>query len=162
MLSLAGNHWHIENRLHYATDFTCDGDRCRARVRHLPRNLALPGQRRHFHHPADGRVQIPSRSQPPLRRENPGRPRRGAERLAPPTSPRPSTAKRNTADAPFLPEAGLRRPNPFGLLPLFGSRRRILRTNAPPEPLCFHRIEFSTGAANAPLEFAGLFASTFD
>ena len=40
MLSLAGNHWHIENRLHYATDFTCDEDRCRARVRHLPRNLA--------------------------------------------------------------------------------------------------------------------------
>ena len=43
MPSLAGNHWRIENRLHYATDFTCDEDRCRARVRHLPRNLACPG-----------------------------------------------------------------------------------------------------------------------
>ena len=40
MLSLVRNHWHIENRLRYATDFTCDEDRCRARVRHLPRNLA--------------------------------------------------------------------------------------------------------------------------
>ena len=34
------NHWHIENRLHYPRDFTYDEDRCRARVRHLPRNLA--------------------------------------------------------------------------------------------------------------------------
>ncbi len=40
MLSLVRNHWHIENRLHYAIDFTCDEDRCRDRVRHLPRNLA--------------------------------------------------------------------------------------------------------------------------
>jgi len=42
------------------------------------------------------------------------------------------------------------------------SRRRNLRTNAPPEPLRFHRIDISTGAANAPPAFAGLFASTFD
>ena len=35
-----GNHWHIENRLHYVRDFTYDEDRCRAYVRHLPRNLA--------------------------------------------------------------------------------------------------------------------------
>ena len=40
MLSLVRNHWHIENRLHYVRDFTYDEDRCRARVRHLPRNLA--------------------------------------------------------------------------------------------------------------------------
>ena len=31
---------HIENRLHYVRDFTYDEDRCRAYVRHLPRNLA--------------------------------------------------------------------------------------------------------------------------
>ena len=30
----------IENRLHYVRDFTYDEDRCRAYVRHLPRNLA--------------------------------------------------------------------------------------------------------------------------
>ena len=40
VLSLVRNHWHIENRLHYVRDFTYDEDRCRARVRHLPRNLA--------------------------------------------------------------------------------------------------------------------------
>ena len=30
----------VENRLHYVRDFTYDEDRCRAYVRHLPRNLA--------------------------------------------------------------------------------------------------------------------------
>ena len=40
MLALVRNHWHIENRLHYVRDFTYDEDRCRAYVRHLPRNLA--------------------------------------------------------------------------------------------------------------------------
>ena len=34
------NDWHIENRLHYVRDFTCDEDRCRVYVRDLPRNLA--------------------------------------------------------------------------------------------------------------------------
>ena len=40
VLALVRNHWHIENRLHYVRDFTYDEDRCRAYVRHLPRNLA--------------------------------------------------------------------------------------------------------------------------
>ena len=40
LLELVRNHWHIENRLHYVRDFTYDEDRCRAYVRHLPRNLA--------------------------------------------------------------------------------------------------------------------------
>ena len=40
LLDLVRNHWHIENRLHYVRDFTYDVDRCRAYVRHLPRNLA--------------------------------------------------------------------------------------------------------------------------
>ena len=40
LLVLARNHWHIENRLHYVRDFTCDEDSCLAWVRHLPRNLA--------------------------------------------------------------------------------------------------------------------------
>ena len=37
---LVRRHWEIENRLHYPRDFSYDEDRCRARVRHLPRNLA--------------------------------------------------------------------------------------------------------------------------
>ena len=37
---LVRNHWQIENRRHYVRDFTYDEDRCRARVRHMPRNLA--------------------------------------------------------------------------------------------------------------------------
>lgn len=37
---LVRRHWDIENRLHYPRDFTYDEDRCRAHVRHLPRNLA--------------------------------------------------------------------------------------------------------------------------
>ena len=40
LLALVRNHRHIENRLHYVRDFTYDEDRCRAHVRHLPRNLA--------------------------------------------------------------------------------------------------------------------------
>ena len=40
LLALVRNHRHIENRLHYVRDFTYDEDRCRAWVRHLPRNLA--------------------------------------------------------------------------------------------------------------------------
>ena len=40
VLALVRNHWHIENRPHYVRDFTYDEDRCRAYVRHLPRNLA--------------------------------------------------------------------------------------------------------------------------
>ena len=40
LLALVRNHWHIENRLHYVRDFTYDEDRCRAWVRHLPRNLS--------------------------------------------------------------------------------------------------------------------------
>ena len=40
LLALVRNHWHIENRLHYVRDFTYDEDRCRAYVRHMPRNLA--------------------------------------------------------------------------------------------------------------------------
>ena len=40
LLALVRNHWTIENRLHYVRDFTYDEDRCRAYVRHLPRNLA--------------------------------------------------------------------------------------------------------------------------
>ena len=40
LLDLVRNHWHIENRLHYGRDFTDDEDRCRAHVRHLPRNLS--------------------------------------------------------------------------------------------------------------------------
>ena len=39
LLALVRNHRHIENRLHYVRDFTFDEDRCRAYVRHLPRNL---------------------------------------------------------------------------------------------------------------------------
>ncbi len=38
--ALVRRHWHIENRLHCVRDFTCDEDRCRARVGNLPRNLA--------------------------------------------------------------------------------------------------------------------------
>jgi len=34
------NHWTMENRVHHLRDFTCDGDRCRAHVRNLPRNLS--------------------------------------------------------------------------------------------------------------------------
>ena len=44
LLALVRNHWHIENRLHYVRDFTYDEDRCRAYVRHLPHNLACPGE----------------------------------------------------------------------------------------------------------------------
>ena len=40
LLALTRQHWEIENRLHYVRDFTYDEDRCRARTRHLPRNLA--------------------------------------------------------------------------------------------------------------------------
>ena len=40
LLALVRNHWPIENRLHYVRDVTYDEDRCRAWVRHLPRNLA--------------------------------------------------------------------------------------------------------------------------
>ena len=40
LLALVRNHWHIENRLRNVRDFTYDEDRCRAWVRHLPRNLA--------------------------------------------------------------------------------------------------------------------------
>ena len=40
LLELVRNHWVIENRVHYVRDFTCDEDRCRAHVRHLPRNLS--------------------------------------------------------------------------------------------------------------------------
>ena len=40
LLALVRNHWVIENRLHYVRDFTYDEDRCRAHVRHLPRNLS--------------------------------------------------------------------------------------------------------------------------
>ena len=60
LLALVRNHWHIENRLHYVRDFTYDEDRCRAYVRHLPRNLACltNGVR-------NGRFR-PARGQPPL------------------------------------------------------------------------------------------------
>ena len=40
LLRLVREHWIIENRLHYVRDFTYDEDRCRAHVRHMPRNLA--------------------------------------------------------------------------------------------------------------------------
>ena len=40
LLTMVRRHWHIENRLHYVRDFTYDEDRCRAYVRHMPRNLA--------------------------------------------------------------------------------------------------------------------------
>ena len=38
--NMVRRHWEIENRVHYPRDFTYDEDRCRAHVRHLPRNLA--------------------------------------------------------------------------------------------------------------------------
>jgi len=34
------NHWTMENRVHHVRDLTCDGDRRRAHVRNLPRNLS--------------------------------------------------------------------------------------------------------------------------
>ncbi len=34
------NHWVTGNRLHCVRDLTCDGDRCRAHVRNLPRSLS--------------------------------------------------------------------------------------------------------------------------
>ena len=40
LLELVRSHWVIENRVHYVRDFTYDEDRCRAYVRHLPRNLS--------------------------------------------------------------------------------------------------------------------------
>ena len=40
LLELVRNHWTIENRVHYVRDFTYDEDRCRAHVRHMPRNLS--------------------------------------------------------------------------------------------------------------------------
>ena len=40
LLRIVREHWHIENRLHYVRDWTCDEDRCRAHVHHTPRNLA--------------------------------------------------------------------------------------------------------------------------
>ncbi len=40
LLPIVRDHWHIENRLHHVRDWTCDEDRCRAHVRHTPRNLA--------------------------------------------------------------------------------------------------------------------------
>ena len=40
LLALVRDHWVIENRVHYVRDFTYDEDRCRAHVRHLPRNLS--------------------------------------------------------------------------------------------------------------------------
>jgi predicted transposase YbfD/YdcC len=40
LAALLRNHWEIENRLHYVRDFTYDEDRCRAHIRHLPRNLS--------------------------------------------------------------------------------------------------------------------------
>ncbi len=40
LLRIVREHWHIENRRHYVRDWTCDEDRCRAHVRHTPRNLA--------------------------------------------------------------------------------------------------------------------------
>ena len=75
---------HIENRLHYVRDFTYDEDRCRAYVRHMPRNLACLTNaaiaRAH-----DGRA----RGQPPLCRPR-ARPRRHPEharRLIPQAPP---------------------------------------------------------------------------
>lgn len=38
--TLVREHWHIENSNHYVRDFTYDEDRCRARVRNMPQNLA--------------------------------------------------------------------------------------------------------------------------
>ncbi len=38
--ALIREHWHIENCNHHVRDFTYDEDRCRARVRNLPQNLA--------------------------------------------------------------------------------------------------------------------------
>ena len=40
LLALNRGHWEIENRLHHVRDFTYDEDRCRAKRRRLPRNLA--------------------------------------------------------------------------------------------------------------------------
>ena len=40
LAAMIRNHWHIENRLHFVRDFTCDEDRYRAYVRDMPRNPA--------------------------------------------------------------------------------------------------------------------------
>ena len=40
LLRIVREHWHIKNRRHYVRDWTYDEDRCRAHVRHAPRNLA--------------------------------------------------------------------------------------------------------------------------
>ncbi len=40
LLALNRGHWEIENRLHHVRDFTYDEDRCRAKCKRLPRNLA--------------------------------------------------------------------------------------------------------------------------
>ena len=40
LLRLVRGHWSIENRLHRVRDTSCDEDRCRVHVRHLPRHLA--------------------------------------------------------------------------------------------------------------------------
>ena len=80
LLALVRNHWHIENRLHYVRDFTYDEDRCRAYVRHLPRNLAcltnvaiaivrcsgrfryLPEANRHYAARAQDALDVPDRA----------------------------------------------------------------------------------------------------
>lgn len=40
LMALVRGHWEIENRLHYARDWSFDEDRCRVSVGELPRNLA--------------------------------------------------------------------------------------------------------------------------
>ena len=123
MLSLVSNHWHIENRLHFATDFTCDEDRCRARVRHLPRNLACLSNaaisiirlRGEFKFLPEANRRYAAKTQDALDAVL------NASRRQPLPGRRPQSGTRRTY--PFLPEAGLRRPNPVGLSPLFGSRR---------------------------------------
>ena len=80
LLELVRNHWHIENRLHYVRDFTYDEDRCRAYVRHLPRNLACLTNAGHRHRALRRTLPLSARGQPALCRPGAGGPRRDHDR----------------------------------------------------------------------------------
>ena len=80
LLALVRNHWHIENRLHYVRDFTYDEDRCRAYVRHLPRNLACLSNAAISHRAVQASLALPARGQPPLCGPRAGCPRHHPER----------------------------------------------------------------------------------
>ena len=128
---LAGDRWHIENRLYCARDSACDEDRCRARVRRPPRNPACSGN-------AAISIVRPGASSFASPRPTATTPRKPGKLLIPcwkPADPDPFLRRRQSHGATLsgsgvpLPEADSRRRNPFGLLPQTLPDRRTRRRN---------------------------------